>query len=100
MNEADVRKISPHLAPESYLHILGISGLTAYFGLFEVGELRKGETVLVSTAAGAVGSIVVQIAKTKKCRVIGVAGTAAKCAYVLGLGADACLNYNDPDFTD
>jgi NADPH-dependent curcumin reductase CurA len=97
--ERDIKKASPHLPPECYLYSLGISGLTAFFGLFEIGMPKRGDTVLVSTAAGAVGSIVVQLARKKKCRVVGIAGTPEKWDYVVSkLGADACLNFNDPNF--
>jgi hypothetical protein len=69
-------------------------GLTAYFGLLDIGRPAEGETVVVSGAAGAVGSIVCQIAKLKNCRVVGVAGSAEKCEYLTReLGADAAVNY-------
>jgi NADPH-dependent curcumin reductase CurA len=78
----------------AHLSVLGITGLTAYFGLLEVGRPQAGETVVVSTAAGAVGSIVGQIAKLKGCRVVGIAGTAEKCAWIRDtLGFDAAINY-------
>jgi len=73
---------------------LGMTGLTAYFGLLDVGEPQKGETVLVSGAAGAVGSVVGQIAKIKGCRVVGIAGGPEKCAWLTGeLGFDASIDY-------
>jgi NADPH-dependent curcumin reductase CurA len=90
-----VRKLDPNLAPISTaLGVLGMPGLTAYFGLLEIGQPKAGETVVVSGAAGAVGSLVGQIAKLKGCRVVGVAGTDAKVDY-LGreLGFDAAFNY-------
>ena len=81
--------------PLSYfLGVLGPTGLTAYFGLLEVGQPKAGETVLVSAAAGAVGSIVGQIAKMQGCRVVGMAGTDEKCAWLTQeLGFDEAINY-------
>jgi len=80
--------------PEHILGVLGITGLTAYFGMLDVGRPRPGETVLVSGAAGAVGTIAGQIAKIAGCRVIGTAGGADKCAWVKNeLGFDAVLDY-------
>ena len=90
-----VRKIDPSLAPISTaLGVLGMPGLTAYFGLLEIGKPKTGETVVVSGAAGAVGSIVGQIAKIKGCRVVGIAGGDDKIAYLTGeLGFDGAFNY-------
>ncbi|MEM6652484.1 MAG: NADP-dependent oxidoreductase, partial [Pseudomonadota bacterium] len=80
--------------PESaFLGIAGMPGLTAYAGILRVAELKAGDVVFVSGAAGAVGSTVVQIAKIKGCTVIGSAGGAEKCALVKSLGADACIDY-------
>jgi hypothetical protein len=88
-------KVDPRLAPlPIYLSTLGMPGLTAYFGLLEVGQPKAGETVVVSAAAGAVGSVVGQIAKIKGCRVIGVAGGAQKSRYLTEeLGFDAAVDY-------
>ncbi|MBV1934836.1 MAG: NADP-dependent oxidoreductase [Parvibaculaceae bacterium] len=89
----------PRLEPLSYLiSVYGIAGLTAYFGLLEVGQPKAGETVVVSAAAGSVGSIVGQIAKLKGCRVIGIAGGAEKCQWLVDeLGFDAAVDYkNEP----
>lgn len=84
--------------PAAMLSVLGATGITAYFGLTRVGEAKPGETVVVSAAAGATGSVVVQIAQILGCRVIGIAGTDEKCAYVADeLGAEACLNYRTDD---
>ncbi len=96
----DLVKVDPKLAPlESYLGGLGMPGLTAYFGLLDVGAVKEGDTVLVSGAAGAVGSMVGQIAKIKGARAVGLAGGADKCAYVVDeLGFDACVDYKSPDF--
>jgi len=98
-NGQGVRKIDPSLAPISTaLGILGMPGLTAYFGLLEIGKPRPGETVVVSGAAGAVGSVVGQIAKIKNCRAVGIAGADDKVAYLTGeLGFDAALNYKTVD---
>ena len=91
--------VDPKLAPlSSYLGILGMPGLTAYFGLLEVGALKPGETVLVSGAAGAVGSIVGQIAKLKGARAVGIAGGPQKCAHLVDeLGFDAAIDYKHED---
>lgn len=90
-----VRKIDPSLAPVSaYLSVLGMTGLTAYFGLLDIGKPKEGETVVVSGAAGAVGSIVGQIAKIKGARVVGIAGSDDKINYLVNdLGFDAAINY-------
>jgi NADPH-dependent curcumin reductase CurA len=94
-NGKGVRKLDPALAPVSTaLGILGMPGLTAYFGLLEIGKPRAGETVVVSGAAGAVGSIAGQIAKIKGCRVVGFAGSDEKIAWLRDdLGFDAAFNY-------
>jgi NADPH-dependent curcumin reductase len=96
---AGMRKVDPALGPISTaLGVLGMPGMTAYFGLFSIGEPKPGETVVVSAAAGAVGAIVGQLAKIKGCRVIGIAGAPEKCAYVVNeLGFDECVSHRDPD---
>ena len=77
-----------------WLNVLGMPGMTGYFGLMDVGQSKAGETVVVSGAAGAVGQTVGQIAKIKGCRVVGIAGGAAKCDWVVKeLGFDACIDY-------
>ena len=77
-----------------WLNVLGMPGMTAYFGLLDVGQPQPGETVVVSGAAGAVGQTVGQLAKIKGCRVVGIAGGAAKCDWVVReLGFDACIDY-------
>jgi NADPH-dependent curcumin reductase CurA len=93
-------KVDPDAAPlATYLAALGMPGMTAYFGLLDVGALKDGETVLVSGAAGAVGSMVGQIAKVKGCRVIGIAGGPEKCALLTDeLGFDAALDYRSDGF--
>jgi len=90
-----VRKVDPGVAPLSvWLGVLGITGLTAYFGLLDICDPQPGETVVVSGAAGAVGSIVGQIARIKGCRVVGIAGADAKVEWLLDeLGFDAAFNY-------
>ncbi|HEV8016225.1 MAG TPA: NADP-dependent oxidoreductase [Stellaceae bacterium] len=81
------------------LHVLGITGFTAYVGLSEIGQPKPGETVVVSGASGAVGSVAGQIAKLKGCRVIGIAGGARKCDFVTHeLGFDAAVDYQRADF--
>ena len=94
-NGKDVYKVDAKLAPlPAYLGTLGMPGFTAYFGLLEVGQPKEGETVLVSGAAGAVGSVVGQIAKIKGCKVVGIAGGAEKCRYLVEeLGFDAAIDY-------
>lgn len=81
----------------TWLGALGMPGMTAYFGLTDVGRAQPGDTVLVSAAAGAVGSTVVQLAKAKGCRVIGVAGGPEKCAWVRSLGADEVIDRKEGD---
>lgn len=86
--------------PLDWLGALGMTGLTAYFGILDVGRIRPGETVLVSAAAGAVGLMVGQIAKRVGCRVVGIAGGPEKCAMVTGeLGMDAAVDYKATDGT-
>jgi NADPH-dependent curcumin reductase CurA len=88
-------KIDPKVAPiQAYLGTVGMPGLTAYYGLLEVGKPKAGETVFVSAASGAVGSIVCQIARIKGCRVVGSAGSDEKAAWLLEeAGVDAAFNY-------
>jgi NADPH-dependent curcumin reductase len=88
-------KVDPRLAPlPVYLGALGLTGLTAYFGLLTVGRAREGDTVVVSGAAGAVGGVAGQIAKIKGCRAVGIAGGPEKCRHVVeDLGFDACIDY-------
>jgi NADPH-dependent curcumin reductase len=92
--------IDTRIAPaEKWLNALGMPGMTAYFGLLEVGLPKPGETVVVSGAAGAVGQTVGQVAKIKGCRVVGIAGGKAKCDFVVNdMGFDACVDYKSPDF--
>ena len=92
---SDLMPIDVKRAPASYyLGILGMPGMTAWFGLSEIGQPKAGETLVVSAASGAVGSVVGQLAKIKGCRVVGIAGGRAKCDYVVQeLGFDACVDY-------
>ncbi len=97
-----LRKIDPTLAPISTaVGVLGMPGLTAYFGLLEVASAKAGDSVVVTAASGAVGAVVGQIAKLKDCRVVGIAGSDAKVDYVTGeLGFDAGINYKTTDDLD
>ncbi len=90
-----MRKVNPEIAaPPSWLGGLGMPGITAYFGMVDIGRPRSGDTVVVSAAAGAVGSIAGQIAKNLGCRVIGIVGSEEKCKYITDvLGFDAAINY-------
>jgi len=92
-------KVDTNLAPmPTYISTLGMPGMTAYFGILEVGKIKEGEMVLVSGAAGAVGSVVGQIAKIKGCTVVGIAGGADKCTYLTNeLGFDAAIDYKNED---
>ena len=96
----ELRKIDPRVAPvTTWLGVLGMPGLTAYFGLLDIGQPREGETVVVSGAAGAVGMTVCQIAKLKGCRTVGIAGSDDKNRYLTDeLGVDAAINYKDPEW--
>jgi NADPH-dependent curcumin reductase CurA len=96
---AGVTKIDTTVAPAAvHLGALGISGLTAYFGLLDIGRPEPGQTVLVSGAAGSVGSIVGQIARIKGCRVVGIAGGEQKCRWLVEeVGFDAAIDYKTAD---
>ncbi len=98
-NGTDVIKINPKIAPiQSFLGTFGMPGLTAYVGLLKVGELKEEDTVFVSAASGAVGSIVCQIAKIKNCRVIGSAGSEEKVKWLVDrAGIDYAFNYKKVD---
>jgi NADPH-dependent curcumin reductase len=94
-----LNKIDTRMLPMPvYLSALGITGLTAYFGLLEVGQVKTGETVVISGAAGATGMMVGQIAKIKGCRAVGIAGGPQKCGYLTkDLGFDAAIDYKNED---
>lgn len=96
------RKITERrLSPTTAIGVLGVPGLSAYFGLLELGALKAGETVLVTSAAGAVGSVAGQIARIKGARAIGLAGSPTKCAWVTGgLGFDAAIDYRAPGLAE
>lgn len=98
-NGKGLTKVDTRLAPfPVFLGTLGMPGMTAYFGILEVGKLKSGDTVVVSGAAGAVGQVVGQIAKIKGCTVIGIAGGADKCRYITeDLGFDAAIDYKSED---
>jgi NADPH-dependent curcumin reductase CurA len=95
----ELRKVDPRVAPiTTALGVLGMPGLTAYFGLLDIGQPKEGETVVVSGAAGAVGMTVCQIAKIKGCRTVGIAGSDEKNQYLTEeLGVDAAINYKHAD---
>lgn len=97
-----LQKIDSRLAPISTrLGVLGMPGLTAYTGLLNIGKPKAGETVLVAAAAGAVGSVVGQIAKIKGCRVVGIAGGKKKCDFVVSeLGFDVCVDHHRDGFAE
>ena len=97
-SERGPRKLPPELPPMMAVSLFGLTGLTAYFGLLDVGRLKEGETVVVSGAAGATGNAVGQIAKIKGARVVGIAGGPAKCGWIKDeLGFDAAIDYKAED---
>jgi NADPH-dependent curcumin reductase CurA len=95
----DIRAIDAKVAPiRTALSVLGMPGMTAYVGLLDIAQMKPGDTVVVSAASGAVGSIVGQLAKIKGGRAVGIAGSPDKCRYVVDeLGFDACINYKTED---
>ena len=97
-----LRKVDPSIAPISTANgVLGMPGMTAYFGLLHVGQPKPGETIVVSAASGAVGQVVGQIGKIMGCRVVGIAGGPKKCGFVKDeLGFDACLDYKAEEDLD
>ncbi|MGB0035770.1 MAG: NADP-dependent oxidoreductase [Candidatus Acidiferrales bacterium] len=98
-NGAGLTKVDSAVAPlPVYLGTLGMPGMTAYFGLLDIGQPQPGQTVVVSGAAGAVGTVVGQIAKIKGCHVVGIAGGSEKCNYIVNdLGFDAAIDYKSED---
>jgi NADPH-dependent curcumin reductase CurA len=102
LKRAGVFKIDTRVGtPSQWLNVLGMPGMTGYFGLMDVGQPKAGETVVVSGAAGAVGQTVGQVAKVKGCRVVGIAGGTAKCEWVVKeLGFDACIDYKSGSVKD
>ncbi|MBP2832056.1 NADP-dependent oxidoreductase [Aquimarina sp. U1-2] len=101
-NGSNWYKVDPNLASlPQYIGTLGMPGMTAYFGILEVGKIKEGDIVLVSGAAGAVGSIVGQIAKIKGCKVIGIAGGSKKCNYIVDeLGFDGAIDYKSENIVE
>ena len=96
-----LKKVDGKLPLSVYLGAVGMPGVTAYIGLYDIGEPKEGETVVVSAAAGAVGSVVGQLAKLRGCRAVGIAGGKEKCDYVVrDLGFDACVDYRSSSFVD
>jgi NADPH-dependent curcumin reductase CurA len=96
-----LRRLDPRVPPQAHLGVCGMPGVTAHLGLLEFGRPRAGETVVVSAAAGAVGSIVGQIAKLHGARAVGIAGGPAKIRHVVEeLGFDACVDHRAPDFEE
>jgi NADPH-dependent curcumin reductase CurA len=96
-----LRKLDPRVPPSANLSVAGMPGITAYVGLLDLGQAKPGETVVVSGAAGAVGSVVGQLAKIQGCRAVGIAGGAEKCRIVVEeFGFDACLDYKSGDLRD
>jgi NADPH-dependent curcumin reductase CurA len=95
----DIRVIDAKAAPiRTAISVLGMPGMTAYVGLLDIAQMKPGDTVVVSAASGAVGSVVGQLAKIKGGRAVGIAGSAEKCRYVVDeLGFDACINYKTED---
>lgn len=102
VNEKLLRKVDPSVAPiTTSLGVLGLTGLTAYFGLLDIGKPQEGETVVISGAAGAVGSIAGQIAKIKGAKAVGIAGSDEKIDYLLNeLDFDAAVNYKKDSFQE
>ena len=97
-NVDDRFRVVPDLLPiPTMLNVMGSTGITAYYGLIELGKPKSGETVLVSGAAGATGSVVVQIAKLKGCHVIGIAGGKEKCDWLKDIGVDDVIDYKNSD---
>jgi NADPH-dependent curcumin reductase len=91
----------PFVSDTAFLGVLGGNGLTAYFGMMEIGKPQKGETLVVSAAAGATGSIAGQIGKIHGCRVVGIAGSDEKCKWITeDLGFDVAVNYKHPDWKE
>jgi NADPH-dependent curcumin reductase CurA len=98
IGDASARKIPAGVDPALAISTLGVTGITAYYGLLKIGQAKEGETVVVSGAAGATGSVVGQIAKLKGCRVIGIAGGAEKCAWLTEEAHfDAAIDYKNED---
>jgi NADPH-dependent curcumin reductase len=102
VNKTSVRVLDPSMgSPSAALGVLGMTGVTAHYGLMALAKPKAGETVVVTAASGAVGGIAGQIAKIQGARVVGIAGGAEKCRFVVeDLGFDACVDYKAPDFLE
>jgi NADPH-dependent curcumin reductase CurA len=99
VDPSELEQITPTRHLSNYLSVLGITGLTAYFGLCDAGEAKTGDTVVISAAAGATGSVAGQIAKLQGCRVVGICGSQEKQAWITDeLGFDAAVSHRDPLF--
>jgi NADPH-dependent curcumin reductase CurA len=96
--EVKILEVQPYSKVTDALGVLGPTGLTAYFGILDVGKVKAGDFVVVSGAAGATGSVVCQIAKLKGAKVLGLAGSEDKVKWLKELGCDDALNYKDPEF--
>ena len=96
---AALQKVHPeaNVGLENYANLYSLIGATAYVGMVEIGDVQPGQTVVVSGAAGATGSLACQIAKIKGCKVVGIAGGEAKCRYLLDIGCDAAVDYKSCD---
>jgi len=101
-NESEIKRIdTTEIAEHAYLGVLGMPGVTAWTGLVDICEAKRGETVVVDAASGAVGSVVGQLALARGCYVVGIAGGAEKCNYVVNeLGFNACIDHKAADFKD
>lgn len=96
-----LRKVDGRVPLSAHLGIVGMPGVTAWLGLYEIGAARAGETVVISAATGAVGQVAGQLAKLRGCRAVGIAGGADKCAWaVRELGYDACIDYKSEEFAE
>jgi len=97
---ATILEVPPNGKVTDALGVLGMTGLTAYFGILDIGQVKAGDFVVVSGAAGATGSVVCQIAKLKGAKVLGLAGSDDKVKWLKELGCDDALNYKDKDFRE
>lgn len=96
--DATLLEVPPNGKPTDAMGILGMTGMTAYFGIIDIGQVKAGDFVVVSGAAGATGSVVCQIAKLKGAKVLGIAGSNDKVQWLKELGCDDALNYKDANF--
>ena len=96
--DATLLEVPPNGKPTDAMGVLGMTGMTAYFGIIDIGQVKAGDFVVVSGAAGATGSVVCQIAKLKGAKVLGIAGSDDKVQWLKELGCDEALNYKDGEF--